>query len=64
MKKIIIKLAHLTFQSDQAAAILSLYDLLRDLCLVRQMDLAVACDVYDGVFLCCPFSHEMSWMRS
>ena len=18
----------------------------------------------DGVFLCCPFSHEMSWMRS
>ena len=26
--------------------------------------LAVACDVYDGVFLCCPFSHEMSWMRS
>ena len=26
--------------------------------------LAVACDVYDGVFLCCPFSHEMSWIRS
>ena len=26
--------------------------------------LAVACDVFDGVFLCCPFSHEMSWMRS
>ena len=26
--------------------------------------LAVACDVYDGVFLCCPFSHEVSWMRS
>ena len=26
--------------------------------------LAVACDVYDGVFLCCPFSHEMSWRRS
>ena len=24
----------------------------------------VAGDVYDGVFLCCPFSHEMSWMRS
>ena len=22
--------------------------------------LAVACDVFDGVFLCCPFSHEMS----
>ena len=26
--------------------------------------LAVACDVYDGVFLCCPFSHKMSWMKS
>ena len=26
--------------------------------------LAVAGDVSDGVFLCCPFSHEMSWMRS
>ena len=26
--------------------------------------LAVACDVYDGVFLCCPFSHGASWMRS
>ena len=26
--------------------------------------LAVACDVFDGVFLCCLFSHEMSWMRS
>ena len=26
--------------------------------------LAVACDVYDGVFLCCPFSHEVSWIRS
>ena len=25
--------------------------------------LAVAGDVFDGVFLCCPFSHE-SWMRS
>ena len=24
----------------------------------------VAGDVFDGVFLCCPFSHEMSWMRS
>ena len=24
----------------------------------------VACNVYYGVFLCCPFSHEMSWMRS
>ena len=20
--------------------------------------------VFDGVFLCCPFSHEISWMRS
>ena len=26
--------------------------------------LAVAGDVLDGVFLCCPFFHEMSWMRS
>ena len=26
--------------------------------------LAAAGDVLDGVFLCCPFSHEMSWMRS
>ena len=26
--------------------------------------LGVACIVYDGVFLCCPISHEMSWMRS
>ena len=26
--------------------------------------LAVAGDGYDGVFLCCPFSHAMSWMRS
>ena len=26
--------------------------------------LAVAGDVFDGVFLCCPFSHEVSWMRS
>ena len=26
--------------------------------------LAVACDVYNGVFLCCSFSHEVSWMRS
>ena len=26
--------------------------------------LAVAGDVFDGVFLCCPFSHEMSWVRS
>ena len=21
-------------------------------------------DVFDGVFLCSPFSHDMSWMRS
>ena len=21
-------------------------------------------DVFDGVFLCCPFSHKMSWMGS
>ena len=26
--------------------------------------LAVAGGVFDGVFLCCPFSHYMSWMRS
>ena len=26
--------------------------------------LAVAGDDFDGVFLCCPFSQEMSWMRS
>ena len=27
--------------------------------------LAIAGDVFDGVlFLCCPFSHEMSWMKS
>ena len=26
--------------------------------------LAAASDVFDGVFLCCPFSHGMSWMRS
>ena len=26
--------------------------------------LAVTGDVVDGVYLCCPFSHEMSWMRS
>ena len=24
----------------------------------------VAGDVFDGVFLCCPLSNEMSWMRS
>ena len=26
--------------------------------------LAVAGDVFDGVFLCWPFSHQMSWMKS
>ena len=26
--------------------------------------MAVAGDVCDGVFLCCHFSHKMSWMRS
>ena len=26
--------------------------------------LAVAGDDFGGVFLCCPFSHEISWMRS
>ena len=26
--------------------------------------LAVAGDVYDGVFSCCPFSYVMPWMRS
>ena len=26
--------------------------------------LAVAGDVFDGVFLCYPFPHEMSWMGS
>ena len=26
--------------------------------------LAVAADAYDTVFLCCPDSREMSWMRS
>ena len=26
--------------------------------------LAAAGDIFDGVVLCCPFSHEMSWMRS
>ena len=25
---------------------------------------AVAGNVFDGVILCCPFSHMMSWMRS
>ena len=26
--------------------------------------LAVACGICGGVFLCCPLSHEVSWMRS
>ena len=26
--------------------------------------LAVACGVYGDVFLCCPLSHEVYWMRS
>ena len=26
--------------------------------------LAVACGVCGGVFLCCPFSHGVSWMGS
>ena len=26
--------------------------------------LAVAGDVFDCVFLCCPFTYEISWMRS
>ena len=25
---------------------------------------AVAGDVFDGIFLCCPFSHEMPWIGS
>ena len=28
------------------------------------VNLAVAGSVYDGVFECCPFSLEMSWMES
>ena len=32
-------------------------------CLVIAVHLALACDVYDGVFLCCPFSYEVSLMR-
>ena len=26
--------------------------------------LVVACGVSGGVFLCCPFSHKVYWMRS
>ena len=36
-------------------------DLLNDEIAVH---LAVAAAVFDGVFVCCPFSHEMSWLRS
>ena len=28
------------------------------------VSLAVAGGDFDGVFLCCPFFHKMSWMRS
>ena len=31
---------------------------------IKAVHLAVAGDVFDGFFLCYPFSHEMSWMRS
>ena len=30
----------------------------------RAVHLAVASGVFDGVFLCCPFCHEMFWMRA
>ena len=33
-------------------------------CKGNGIHLAVAGDVFDGVFFCCPFSHEMSWMKS
>ena len=32
--------------------------------LAMAVHLAVGCDVFDGVFLCCLFSHWTSWMRS
>ena len=28
------------------------------------VDLAVTGNVFDAVFLFCPFSHQMSWIRS
>ena len=28
----------------------------------KAVHLAVAGGVFDGVFLCCPFSHKISWM--
>ena len=31
---------------------------------IDKVHLVVACGVYGDVFLCCPFSHEVSWMRS
>ena len=34
------------------------------LCLEIAVHLAVGGGVYDGVFLYCPFSHEMCWMIS
>ena len=33
-------------------------------CHSAKTDFMSVCDVYDGVFLCCPFSHEVSRMRS
>ena len=30
----------------------------------HQVDDMLKRGVYDGVFLCCPFSYEVSWMRS
>ena len=36
-----------------------------DHCMAKiAVHLAVAGDVYDGVYLCCPFANEMFWMRS
>ena len=29
----------------------------------KTVHLAVACDVFNGVFFGCPFSHAISWMR-
>ena len=33
-------------------------------CMVIAVHMAVARDVFDYVFICCPFSHDISWMRS
>ena len=38
--------------------------LLRLVTIDATIDEAVAGDIFDGVFLCCLFSHETSWMRS